>query len=161
MILLFLQPVLAHERGAHPLHVSTANITLNGKDGKFEIICSLFSDDFEQALKTQYNQKVDLIRPDMHAQMEALVKSYLAANLQIKTGSKGVPLHCLGYQINKEAAEVFLESDQVSNVKIVEVHNRLLYNIFSGEINIVHIVVGGVRKSGKLDFPSTIISQSF
>ena len=145
----------------HPIHVSTANIEYNKQDNKLEVTCTIFTDDFEAALAKQYNAKTDLNKPEMHAAMDALVKSYMNHNLQIKTGGMPAKLNYLGFEINREATDVYLESDVIAAVKKVEVEDSLLHNLFDDQINIIHITVNGVRKSEKLDFPDKELEQFF
>lgn len=145
----------------HPIHVSTANIEYNKQDKKLEVTCTIFTDDFEAALAKQYNAKTDLNKPDMHATMDALVKSYMNSNLHIKTGRVPVKLNYLGFEINREATDVYLESDVIASVKKVEVEDSLLHNLFDDQINIIHITVNGIRKSEKLDFPDKELEQVF
>jgi hypothetical protein len=145
----------------HPIHVSTSNIEYNGADNKLEVICTVFTDDFEAALAKQYNAKTDLNKADMHAAMDALIKQYIAANLHIKAGDAPITLNYLGFEINKEATDVYLESDKIPAVKKVDVDVSLLYNLFDDEINIVHIIVNKVRKSEKVNYPDKRIEQVF
>jgi len=145
----------------HPIHVSTANVEYNKQDNKLEVICTLFTDDFEAALAKQYNAKTDLSKADMHPAMDALVKSYIAANLHIKTDDATVNLNYLGFEINREAVDVYLESDKIPAVKKVDVDISLVYNLFDDEINIVHIIVNGVRKSEKVNYPEKRVEQVF
>jgi hypothetical protein len=145
----------------HPIHVSTSNIEYNAKDNKFEVICTLFTDDFEAALAKQYHAKTDLNKQEMHAAMDALVKQYIAANLYLKADDKTVNLNYLGFEINREATDVYLESDKLPVVKKVDVDASLLYNLFDDEINIVHVIVNGVRKSEKVNYPDKRVEQVF
>ncbi|WP_428329831.1 DUF6702 family protein [Mucilaginibacter sp.] len=145
----------------HPIHVSTTNIEYNKQDSKLEVICTIFTDDFEAALVKQYHSKTDLNKADMHAAMDALVKKYVAEHLQIKAGTV-VSLNYLGFEINREATDIYLESaDKLPAVKKVDVDVSLLHNLFDDQINIVHITVNGVRKSEKLDYPDKRVSQVF
>jgi len=145
----------------HPIHVSTSNIEYNSQDNKLEVICTMFTDDFEAALAKQYHAKTDLNKADMHAVMDALIKQYIAANLHIKAGDTPVNLNYLGFEINKEATDVYLESDKIPAVKKVDVDVSLLYNLFDDEINIVHIIVNKVRKSEKVNYPDKRVEQVF
>ena len=145
----------------HPIHVSTTNIEYNKQDNKVEVICSIFTDDFEAALAKQYNAKTDLNKADMHAAMDALIKSYITANLNIKAGDAPEKLNYLGFEINREATEVYLESDKIQTPKKVDVEVSLLYNLFDDQINIVHIIVNGVRKSEKVNYPDKKVGQVF
>ncbi|MDB5087197.1 MAG: hypothetical protein JWR09_1191 [Mucilaginibacter sp.] len=145
----------------HPIHVSTTNISYNNQDNKLEVICTIFTDDFEAALVKQYHTKTDLNKTEMHAAMDALVKKYIISNLQIKTGAAPLNLNYVGFEINKEATDVYFESDKIPAVKKIDVDVSLLHNLFDDQINIVHIMVGGVRKSEKLDYPAKRVSQVF
>src|ERR1700712_3906018 len=110
-------PVKPAVKVFHPIHVSTTSIEYNKQDGKLEVICTIFTDDFEAALAKQYHTKTDLNKADMHAAMDALIKTYIAANLNIKTDDAAAKLNYLGFEINREATDVYLESDKISAVK--------------------------------------------
>ena len=62
-------------------------------------------------------------------------------------------LNYLGFEINQEATDIYLESDKIPAVKKVDVEVSLLHNLFDDQINIVHITVNGVRKSEKAGLP--------
>jgi hypothetical protein len=154
-------PAKHKDKGMHPIHVSTTNINYNAQDSKVEVICTIFTDDFEAALVKQYGKKTDLTKAEMHAAMEVLVKNYVNNHLQIKAGPGSLPLNYLGFEINKEATDVYLESDKTPVFKKIDVDVSLLHNLFDDQINIVHITVNGVRKSEKLDYPDRRVIQSF
>ena len=85
----------------------------------------------------------------------------IAANLHIKANDAPVNLNYLGFEINREAVDVYLESDKIPAVKKVDVDISLVYNLFDDQINIVHIIVNGVRKSEKVDYPEKRVEQVF
>lgn len=154
-------PVLSPNKHFHPIHVSTANIEFNKQDNKLEVICTIFTDDFEAALAKQYHAKTDLNKADMHAAMETLVKNYIELNLHIKTGEQPAKLNFIGFEINRESTDIYFESDVIPAVKKIAVDDSILQNLFDDQINIVHIIVNGVRKSEKLDYPDRRIEQVF
>jgi hypothetical protein len=145
----------------HPLHVSTTDISYNPKDNKLEVTCRVFTDDFELALQKQFNAKTDLQKTAMHAAMDVLVKNYLNAHLQVKTADVAAPLNYLGFEVDKEAVNIYLESEKIPLPKKMDVEVSLLHNIFDDQINIVHMTVNGLRKSGKVIYPDKKIGQVF
>jgi hypothetical protein len=145
----------------HPLHVSTSDISYNTKDGQMEVILTIFTDDFELALTKQFNTRTDLTKPDMHAAMDDLVKKYAAAHLQVRTGGAALSLSYLGFEINKEAVNVYLESGKIATPKKIDADVSLLQNLYEDQLNIVHMTVAGVRKSAKLDSPAQESKQEF
>ncbi|MGZ3756638.1 MAG: DUF6702 family protein [Mucilaginibacter sp.] len=150
-----------HKPVFHPIHVSTTEVNYNGQDNKLEVTCTLFVDDFELGLEKQYHSKADLQKPALHTAMDVLVKNYLHDHLQIKNGNSTTSLNYLGFEINKEAVNIYLESDKTQTPKKIGIEVSLLHNIFTDQINIVHISVGGIRKSGKLEYPDKNIEQTF
>ncbi|QKJ31360.1 hypothetical protein HQ865_16855 [Mucilaginibacter mali] len=148
-------------KALHPLHVSTTEISYNAQNGHLEVICTIFTDDFESTLGKQYHTHTDLVKPDMHKAMDALIKQYLATNLHLKNNGTDAPLSYVGYEINREAANVYLETDKVTLPKKVDVNVSLLQDLYNDQINIVHISVNGVRKSAKLEYPNKVVGQSF
>ena len=154
-------PLKPASKMLHPIHVSTSNIEYNAKDNKFEVICTVFTDDFEAALVKQYHAKTDLNKAEMHTAMDALIKEYIAANLKLSADNAPVRLSYLGFEINREATDIYLESDKLPQVKKVDVDASLLYNLFDDQINIVHIIVNGVRKSEKVNYPEKRVEQLF
>jgi hypothetical protein len=97
----------------------------------------------------------------MHAAMDELVKKYVAANLFVKADDAPVKLSYLGYEINREATDVYLESDKMPAVKKVDVEASLIYNLFDDEMNIVHVIVNGTRKSDRVNYPDRKVEQVF
>ncbi|TWR27239.1 hypothetical protein FPZ42_09435 [Mucilaginibacter achroorhodeus] len=146
----------------HPLHVSTSDISFNGNDKQMEVICTIFTDDFELALEKQFHTKADLSREDMHKAMDALVKNYINSHLQLKANSAVLPLNYLGFEINREAVNVYLESNKINSTpKTIDAQVTLLQSLYNDQLNIVHMTVNGNRKSTRLDAPAKVVTQTF
>ncbi|WP_316832353.1 DUF6702 family protein [Pedobacter aquatilis] len=145
----------------HPLHVSTTEVNINGKDKTLEISSRIFSDDFEAILVKLYKQKTDLSSPAMKTQMDALVKKYMLSHLQVKANGKPVNLNYIGYEIDHEATNIYLEVEKITPPKTVEVSSTILYDMFDDQMSIVHIVKGPVRKSTKILYPDKSFTANF
>ena len=52
-----------------------------------------------------------------------------------------------------EAVNVYLEVENIATVKTIEINNSILHDLYDDQMNIIHVVVGGNRKSTKLDYP--------
>ncbi|WP_429379389.1 DUF6702 family protein [Mucilaginibacter sp. UYCu711] len=145
----------------HPIHVATTELSFNGQDNKMEGTCTLFTDDFEAGLEKQFHTKIDLSKADMHQSMDVLVRNYIYANLQVKNSNTPVALNYLGFEIDHEAINVYLESNKTTQPATINVTVSLLYNLYDDQINIVHLSVRGIRKSTKVNYPDKFVSQSF
>jgi hypothetical protein len=137
----------------HPLHVSVTEINHNETDKTLELSCKLFTDDFERILTQLYKTKVDLINPPDRPAMEKLVNDFILTHFSVKTDGKPVKLNYLGYEKDNDAIYSYFQADDIKTVKKLEVTSSVMYDLFTDQINLLHVTVGGKRKSYKLDYP--------
>lgn len=153
---------LFDEKGAlHPLHVSVTEVNHNAADKTLEISCKLFTDDFEKVLSQNYKTKVDLINPPDRPAMEKLVNDFVQKHLAIRADGHPVQLSYLGYEKDKDAIYSYFQADNIAVVKKLDFTNNILHEVFTDQINLMHITVGGKRKSTKLDYPETKAEFNF
>ena len=93
--------------------------------------------------------------------MDKLISDYIKRHLQLKADNKAVNLSYLGFEIDYDAVNAYLQVDNIAGVKKIEVDDSLLHDMFSDQISIIHVIVGGKRQSTKLDYPDTYASFSF
>jgi hypothetical protein len=139
----------------HPFHVSVVEINHNAADKTLEISCKLFTDDFEKVLAQNYKTRVDLINPPDKAAMDTLVKKYISSHLSINADGKPGKLMYVGFERESEAVYGYMQVDGIASVKKIDITNKLMYDLFTDQVNLVHVIVGGNRKSTKLDYPES------
>ncbi len=145
----------------HPLHVSVTEINHNDTDKTLEISCKLFTDDFEKVLTQNYKTKVDLINPPDRPAMDKLVSDFILTHLAIKADGKPVQLSYLGYEKDNDVIYSYFQADNIKSVKKIDINNHIMHELFTDQINLLHVIVGGKRKSYKLDYPEKEASFSF
>lgn len=145
----------------HPFHVSVIEINHNAADKNLEISCKIFTDDFERILTKNYKTKVDLINPTDKAGMDSLIKKYVLSHFSIQINGRPITLSYIGFENDHEAAYSYFEVNNTVSVSKIEIMNNLMYDQFDDQINIMHVIVGGKRKSNKLAYPVKEISFSF
>ena len=157
----------------HPFHVSVVEVNHNATDKTLEISCKIFTDDFEKVLTQNYpltesrgqdaahKTKVDLINPSNKAAMDTLVKKYITSHLSLSADGKPVKLLYIGFERENEAVYSYVQVDNISSVKKIDITNKLMYDLFTDQANIMHVIVEGKRKSKKLDYPETIAKFEF
>jgi hypothetical protein len=127
-----------------------------------EISTKIFTDDFETVLAKVYKQKTDLSNPKLKTQMTVLVNKYITTHLTLKTGDKILPLQLYDWEIDHEAVYVYAIAEApVFNIKSIMVENKVLYDLFDDQVNIVHFIYKGNRKSTKLVYPETKLYLAF
>ncbi len=145
----------------HPFHVSVVEVNHNASDKTLEISCKLFTDDFEKVLSQNYKAKVDLTNPPNKAAMDTLVKKYIFSHLAIRTNGKSLGFSYVGFEVEKEAVYGYIEVDNVALVNKVDLINSLMYDLYEDEVNIMHVIVNGNRKSTRLTFPDKEATLTF
>ena len=145
----------------HPFHVSVVEINHNPADSVMEISCKIFTDDFERILVKNYKSKVDLINPPDRKATDKLVYDYIKTHLLVKADDKSQTLSYLGFERDNDAIYVYVEITKIPAVKKVEVSTTLMYDLFDDQTNLVHVMVGGNRKTTKLEYPSKQASFQF
>jgi hypothetical protein len=151
----------ARPAAVHPFHVSVIEVAHNAGDKTLEISCKIFTDDFEKVLSKNYKAKVDLINPPNKAAMDSLVKKYLFSHLAIKTNGKPVNFTYIGFENDNEAAYGYIEVSNVAAVSRLDISTTIMHDQFEDQMNIMHITVGGNRKSTKLNYPDRDAVFSF
>jgi hypothetical protein len=144
----------------HPFYVSITEVKYNENSHKMEIGCRIFYDDLEEALGSERNVKIDLIKPSDRILVDSALAQYMKGHLLLKVNGKPITLTYLGYQIEDDVAWCFLESSEVTDFKNIEFRNALLFNQFKNQTNIMHIQVGKTRKSVKLDNPTSQVRMA-
>lgn len=137
----------------HPLHVSVIEINHNAAEKSLEISCRIFTDDFEKVLGQNYKTRIDLINPTDRPAMEKLVKDYILKHVKLDVDGKTITPNFLGYEKDNDAIYSYFEVTQVPTVKKVTINNQLMHDLFDDQINLMHVTVGGNRKSNKLNYP--------
>lgn len=145
----------------HPFYVSVTEINHNAAEKTLEISNKVFADDLEEVLKKNYRVTVDLSNAAQQAQNNKIVADYFLKHVAITADGRTSQLTYLGFEKDKESVYCYFEVNNVTSLKKIELTNSILQDLNDKQINIMHVVVGGTRKSYKLDFPDKKATFSF
>jgi hypothetical protein len=120
------------------------------------MIARIFYDDLESAIQHDGLGQVDLINPRQKAQADSLVGVYLQRHLKVAVDGKIIPAEFIGYQINEDVAACYLAATTPLPRNSVEFKNDLLYHRFEKQTNILHVKIGNLKKSTKMDNPQSL-----
>ncbi|MFC5870973.1 DUF6702 family protein [Chryseobacterium arachidis] len=118
-------------------------------------------DDLENGLNNKYGKSLHFNDPKFKVQLNESLKNYSAEYFKLKTNNKFLNVNFVGYEEDHESVNVYLESEKVDSPKKVEAAVSFLYNLFDDQMNIVHIIVNGDRRSEKLTYPNRYLFQQF
>ena len=140
---------------SHPLYISVTEVSHNAKDRILEVSCKVFTNDLETVLEKMSGGRVDLSAAATKAATDKLIDTYVEKHLRLKVDGKPVQLHFVGSELENDGTWSYFQVNDVPAVKRVDVVDELLYDSFNQQINILHVTVGGQRKSFRLDYPES------
>ncbi len=161
LLFTFLLTFLVSAKPIHPYHVGSVEINYNAKTKTFEISAKFFLDDLENSLNAKYNKTLHFGEEKSKAGLDQALENYFAEYFKLKSNNKFLKINYLGFEEDKESVNVYLESEATEIPKKVETAVSLLYSFFDDQMNIVHIIVNGERKSSKLNYPDRYLYQIF
>lgn len=146
----------------HPFYVSVTEIRQNNTSGKLEIMCKIFTDDFEHTLRIHNkNSRIDLLKTERYQDMLPLVDTYITRHLSLTVNGKPLSIHLLGFEQEEEGIISYFESDPSEPVQTLKVQCNLLYEYQQQQHNIFHVYINDVRKSYKLSNPDEVVTLTF
>ncbi|HSB91600.1 MAG TPA: DUF6702 family protein [Flavitalea sp.] len=149
------------DKAIHPFYISVTEINHNAAEKSLEISCKIFTEDLENVLNKTANPKIELSNPKSKEQANRLIGQYLHAHLQLRVNGQPVTMELLGFEEEREATWTYLQVNNVTNVKKIEIVDSILYDSFAEQINLVHVTVSGNRKSSKVNNPESLVKMDF
>lgn len=153
--------LVSFSKAVHPYHVGSVEINYNNQSKTFEITGRFFLDDLENSLNSKFGKSLHFNDKNYKNQLDDALKLYCAEYFKLKANNEFLKINYVGFEEDKESVNIYLESESVSNPKKIETAVSFLYNYFDDQINIVHLIINGNRKSEKLSYPNRYLYQQF
>jgi uncharacterized protein DUF6702 len=150
---LFAGIFLLSAEARHPLYISVTEMNYNAKEKTLEISCKIFTNDFETVLEKLAHAKVDLSDKTAKQSTDKLIAEYVGKHLQLKVDGRPAVLQYVGSEKEEEGTWNYFQVNNIESVRKIDLVNDLLYEGFDQQTNIMHVTVGGVRKSTRLNYP--------
>jgi hypothetical protein len=145
----------------HPFFVSVTELNFNPNNKNLEISCKMFVDDFQNALKQNYKRPIDLANEKQENENNSIINDYLTKHLSIVADAKAVGLKFIGFERESESVYCYFEAANISSPKKIVITNKILQDYKQEQVNIMHVVVNGNRKSTKTDIQTNQASLNF
>lgn len=145
-ILLFVFPLVS-AAPAHKFYVSITKIEYVKEKSSIQLITKIFTDDMEKALRQAYDPSIFLDSKKETEAADEAVKNYLLQKVKIKVNGKKVHLDYVGKEYDTDMVVAYFEVTGVTEVKNIEVENKVLMEIFPEQQNIIHLKTAKSRRS--------------
>lgn len=145
----------------HPYYVSVTEIEYKPAEKEVQIAGKLFIDDLEYALQKEFTTKVAILNTADKKKNEALLNTFFQKHLKISIDGKPAAFQMIGFDREEEAIWTYMVIKNVTQLKSATVVNDLLYSQRQDQINIIHFINNGNRKSHRLTYPDTQFTFSW
>ncbi|HET7360453.1 MAG TPA: DUF6702 family protein [Salinimicrobium sp.] len=146
LFLIFLLPLLSFT-AIHKYYVSMTEIEFSKENNSLQIISRVFTDDMQKMLQTRYNEEIVLAKGMEHPAADKFLEKYVLDRIDISVNGTPKKLNFLGKEYDKDQLVLYIEIEEVPNVKAISVRNEMLTGLFPDQKNVVHVEVGEENKS--------------
>ncbi|MBN2237382.1 MAG: hypothetical protein JW729_07470 [Bacteroidales bacterium] len=124
---------------AHPFYVSICEIDFNQKLNRLEISLRIFTNDLEKNMEDLGFGKLYLGEKNESENADMILKNYISSILKLQVDRINLTPNYLGKETNQELTWIYLEVKDVEAFSEIEISNRLLYQSFATQTNLVHV----------------------
>lgn len=130
----------------HKYYISNTQIEYVENKKSVQIISRLFIDDFENVLQERYDENL-IIDDKSDKLVDVYVERYILEKFKIKINGKSQKLNYLGKKIDPGIVKCYLEIEGVNRIEDIAVTNKLLFDLFIEQQNIVKMKIYKKEKS--------------
>jgi hypothetical protein len=141
--------------------ISFLSFVYKQQDKQLQMTVKVFANDFEKSLRKTTGKAIDLFNPKDKVELETQIKAYIKACVAIQVNNKTLEPRFLGYEIENEACYIYLEANDCGLPQQMVVTNKLLYDSFCEQSNIVEVEVGSTKTSARETYPNTRMVFNF
>ena len=136
---------------SHKFYVSTTNVEYVKEKQTVQIITKIFIEDLEQVLQARYNASIHL-DSDKETELDIeYLKKYVLQKMKFAINGNPVTLTYIGKEYDIDILNIYFEVEGVSEIKSIEIENKVLFDMFPEQQNIIHFKTSKSRKSLVLD----------
>lgn len=143
--------ILLTSASNHKFYVSTTQMEYVEEKESLQIISKIFIEDIETVLQERYDPNISLATTKERDIDESFIKQYILKKLTITIDGVEVSPVYIGRAYDIDLVNVYLEVIPTKPFKSIEVENKILFESFPEQQNIVHLKCYGKRRSLILD----------
>jgi hypothetical protein len=139
ILALVVLPLFISSKEKHEYYVSVTEIQYAKEQQSLQIISQIFIDDFEALLRERFDKTITLAPDNNINIIESYMQRYLSDRLIIKVNGRAVNFKFIGKEYKEDITYCYLEIENISEIKSIEVTNRVLFDILAEQQNIVRL----------------------
>ncbi|WP_295985461.1 DUF6702 family protein [uncultured Algibacter sp.] len=146
LIIIFIIPLFAFT-SMHKYYISVTQINYVKEKESVQITSRLFIDDFENALKTNYDENIILAEKDEAKIIDTYMQRYLQDKIKLRINNKAVTFNFIGKEYEGDIVRCYLEVEHVKSIESFLITNSVLFDLQKDQQNIVKTNINSKNKS--------------
>lgn len=131
----------------HKYYVSITQIEYVEDKQSVQIISRIFVDDIEKLVRQRYDKNITLNDGQDEVIIDGYIKKYLSEKIYISINGAPSVLKFIGKEYDDDIMRCYLEIENVASIKSFEIQNKVLFDIFEEQKNIVRNNINGKNKT--------------
>ncbi|AUP78406.1 DUF6702 family protein [Flavivirga eckloniae] len=131
----------------HKYYISVTQINFVEEKQSVQITTRVFIDDFENLLRERYDESITLAIGDEPKTIETYIGKYLKESIKIKINNEETALTFIGKEYDQDIMRCYLEIEDVKSIESFEVSNKVLFDLFKEQQNIIKTKINSKQKS--------------
>ena len=144
--ILFVLPLLAFTT-AHKYYVSVTQVDYVKDKESVQIVSRIFIDDFENLLRTRYDENITLNTNNELSTIDMYIERYLTEKLKIDINGEAVRFAYVGKEYEDDIVFCYMEIEGVKEINSFKITNQILLDMFEEQENIVRTHINSKHKS--------------
>jgi len=136
---------------AHKFYVSITKVEYIEEEQSLQIILKIFTEDLERTLRERYGADIHLDSKKESKKDAEYIQKYLLKKLKIQVNNTPVAIDYIGKEYENDVVKIYMEIQNVSELKTFEIENKILMDMYDEQQNIIHFRNKKIRKSLMLD----------
>ncbi|WP_452221702.1 DUF6702 family protein [Lacinutrix salivirga] len=132
---------------AHKYYVSITQIEYVKDKKTVQIITRIFIDDLENLLRSRYDKTITLQEKEDETVINTYLSKYLKSKIEIDINNQPVVLNFIGKEYDNDLVYCYLEIPNVENIKSFSITNKVLFDVFPEQKNVIRTNINSKNKS--------------
>ena len=131
--------IFSHLTSIHDFHVSQCEIEYRPEEQSITMVMHLFIDDLELALEASGDDATYLCTGKEREDANELISKYINSNFQCRIDGKPIQFNFLGKEASDDLMAVwcYIEALHIPDFQEIDLENRVLFDMFDDQKNIV------------------------
>ncbi|MBU3821911.1 peptidase E [Flavobacteriaceae bacterium XHP0103] len=146
IFILFFAAITFSFTTVHKYYLSLTQVEYVKDKKAVQIISRIFIDDMEDALKMRYDESLNMDYSNSET-LDAYINKYITEKIEVKINGKRQKMNYIGKEADLDIIKVYLEIEDVEAIHSFQITNKVLFDLFAEQQNMVKLKINTSQKS--------------